>query len=395
MTQSPKPATAPTIKRSRGTIHGYAIQTSTSRPAVKDRTPLVEDFLYSTDTMFMYAPSGGYKSMVAIHLAVAVASGGTFMGKQAHQARVLYVDGELSQYTFDQRLALFGDSDELDILSECYQNPDDLWQLPPIHIEKTEAAQMQTKGRRQKIGERDREEGDASQKDWPSALLTTVRENGYKLVIFDNVRTLTDGINENDSAAITPLNNLVKRLRHNGCAVLVVHHTRKGGGEDETPVYSGSTNFLTVYNSCLGIEKVGTQGIRFHIEKEREQSVGDYFREGCWRIGDQPGQGFVPFDGTAAGIIEGYSLIADIESGQFRNRAEVYAAAKKRGIKINTAAGRTKDLFAKLVDRGAIDDDEKQFETLLATGLAKGLAATQELANNPLRQVAVADKEDF
>jgi hypothetical protein len=350
-------------EREQEKINGYKLQNAAQLPAVEDRRPLVEDFLFDTDTMFLYAPSGSYKSMVAINLAVAVASGGTFMERKAHQAKVLFVDGELSKYSFKQRLELFGTSENLHILSESYQDPALLHLLPPIHIETDSAEEQRHTGRRKLTSQSDNE---GKARGWQSALLTLTERNRYGLIVFDNVRTLTNGINENDAADITPLNTLVKRLRYLGCAVLVVHHTRKGEGDGGEAVYAGSTNFLTVYNTCIGIDTVGGDGISFNVIKDREMSVGDYFRETCWRLSEESGIGFVRFDGHSAAMVKMRQLLSDIESGVFTTKgALVEAARKKYFIRFQSKPSAFKALHSTLAEAGAVSDDFSDFDAMV------------------------------
>lgn len=381
--------TNPNSDRARSKINGYQLQNAASLPEVEDRKPLVDDFMYDTDTMFLYAPSGGYKSMVAINLAVAVASGATFMGRKAHQARVLYVDGELSQYSFKERLGLFGSPEQLDILSECYQDTSQLHRLPPIHIEK-DGEEDSSRSKRRKPAASGGEEG--KPKGWQAELLTLIDANQYKLVVFDNVRTLTDGINENDAADITPLNTLVKRLRHMGCAVLVVHHTRKAEGGGGEAVYAGSTNFLTVYNTCIGINTVGLDGISFDVIKDREKSVGDYFRESCWRLGSEAGAGFSEFDAFSAEYKQMERLMVDIRRGEFTTKGAITAAARsKYGLKFRSDPSAFKGLHRVLADAGVVSETFHEFEGMVRSGITCAKAFEPE----PVATTNDINKEDF
>lgn len=326
-------------------------------PDTPDRSPLVEDFLYDTDTMLLYAPAGGYKSMVAINLAVAVANGGTFMSKQAHQRRVLFVDGELSAYSFKQRFELFGHSEKLDILSECFQPPEGLHQLPAIQLEQTTAPKLaHGKAGRRAIAD------DEPRKGWQSELLTLVRLNEYGLVVLDNVRTLTVDTDENNAKDVAALNTLVKRLRYLGCAVLVIHHTRKGKDESGASVFAGSSNLLTVYNTAICIETPCKGVISFTVDKDRENSIGDYFRETHWRLDSSPGVGFLQADAHAIGRAEMCRLMRRIDDGEFTTKGAIHEAAKKEhGLRYGNSQGPLKGLWAKLLEEDVINDDYRTF----------------------------------
>ena len=343
-------------------IHGYQIMNAAHLPDTPDRSPLVEDFLYDTDTMLLYAPAGGYKSMVAINLAVAVASGGTFMGKQAYQQRVLFVDGELSAYSFKQRFELFGCSENLDILSECFQPPERLHELPPIQLEQmTPPNQHARQTRRHAIA------GDSEQRKrrgWQEEILTLVRVNEYKLVVLDNVRTLTVETDENNAKDVAALNTLVKRLRYLGCAVLVIHHTRKGKDETGASVFAGSSNLLTVYNTAICIETPCSNVISFTVDKDRENSIGDYFRETHWQLDSSPGVGFLHADAYAIERAEMCRLIRRIDNGEFTTKGAIVGAARKEhGLKFGTSGGALKGLWAKLDEEDVVCGGYTAFNT--------------------------------
>src|SRR6185312_3823745 len=73
------------------------------------RSDLLPPWLSSDTAALVYGPSGIGKSFLALGIAWAVASGGSFLGWQAPQPRrVLYVDGEMGAAEIGDRLALFG-----------------------------------------------------------------------------------------------------------------------------------------------------------------------------------------------------------------------------------------------------------------------------------------------
>lgn len=353
-------------------------------PDTPDRSPLVDDFLFDTDTMLLYAPAGGYKSMVAINLAVAVASGGTFMGKQAHKGRVLFVDGELSEYSFKQRFELFGRSGNLDILSECFQPAGELHLLPAIQLEQmTAPAPVVSKGGRRTIGRAEQPGG------WQAEILTLVQRNSYKLVVFDNVRTLTVDTNENDARDVAALNTLVKRLRYLGCAVLVIHHTRKAKDEDGAAVFAGSSNLLTVYNTAVCIETPCNGVISFKVDKDRENSIGDYFKETHWTLDSAPGAGFRETNAHDAVYMEMGLLVEKLWRGQFKTQGELVTAARNKhglrfsGSKHGDAIG---GLHALLAGEAVVNADFASFHSDVKRALA---AAKEGKSFHP------NDKEDF
>lgn len=72
--------------------------------------------------------------------------------------------------------------------------------------------------------------------------LSEVRDEGRSnvLVVVDSLKFITDG-SLNDDKVVAPLYELFKLVRDRfGASVIVLHHTRKGAGEDGKPIYIGS-----------------------------------------------------------------------------------------------------------------------------------------------------------
>src|ERR1700749_2516983 len=73
------------------------------------RSDLLPPWLASDTAALVYGPPGIGKSFLALGVAWAVASGGSFLGWRAPRPRrVLYVDGEMGAAEIGDRLALFG-----------------------------------------------------------------------------------------------------------------------------------------------------------------------------------------------------------------------------------------------------------------------------------------------
>ena len=73
------------------------------------RSDLLPPWLASDTAALVYGPPGIGKSFLALGIAWAVASGGSFLGwRSPRPRRVLYVDGEMGAAEIGDRLALFG-----------------------------------------------------------------------------------------------------------------------------------------------------------------------------------------------------------------------------------------------------------------------------------------------
>ena len=157
----------------------------------------------------LHAYRGIGKSFFAMSLALAVANGGKFLRWKAPQAvKVLYVDGEMSATVLQERFAklsgcpLFA-NEQTDYTENLVLFAADMQPFPSINIER---------GNVQYVIEQ------------------MIEDNGIKLVIFDNISSLTT-IDELDSTAWLPIQEWLISLRKKNVAVLLIHHSGKNGGQ--------------------------------------------------------------------------------------------------------------------------------------------------------------------
>lgn len=157
----------------------------------------------------LHAYRGVGKSFFAMSLALAVANGGKFLRwKAPHPSKVLYVDGEMSSFTLQERFtklsgcSLFAD-EQTDYTQNLVLFAADMQPFPSINIER---------GNVQYVIEQ------------------MIEDNGIKLVIFDNISSLTT-IDELDSTAWLPIQEWLISLRKKNVAVLLIHHSGKNGGQ--------------------------------------------------------------------------------------------------------------------------------------------------------------------
>src|SRR6185437_16851592 len=79
------------------------------RANLPPRGDLLSPWLGCDTAALVYGPPGIGKSFLALGIAWAVASGGSFLGwRSTRPRRVLYVDGEMGAAELSDRLALFG-----------------------------------------------------------------------------------------------------------------------------------------------------------------------------------------------------------------------------------------------------------------------------------------------
>jgi RecA-family ATPase len=193
--------------------------------------PLVYPWLSSGESCLLWASTGAGKSMIAQTLALAVAGGGSVFGWTfPNPSRVLYVDGEQSPRALQSRFRLLSSAiqghnadsaaDNLTVMARAKQpNPGEFLDVSSV-------AQHR-------------------------AFINYVKREGFALVVFDNLSTLSDSIeDENSAAAMKPMQALLTHLKRVNVAVILVHHS----GRDPTR-YRGSSALATTFERILAVLK--------------------------------------------------------------------------------------------------------------------------------------------
>lgn len=144
-----------------------------------------------TLTLLAGQPKTG-KSMLGLRFAAAIGHGATVLGRQCEQGRALIIDGENGEEIAHRRVQAFGVKPGTVSYAgtEGFSLGESLWE-----IEEYIAARRPD------------------------------------LVVIDSFRSLTPGVEENDSGAVEAVLALLRTLaRRYGCAVLLLHHFAKAGG---------------------------------------------------------------------------------------------------------------------------------------------------------------------
>ncbi|MEW6435736.1 MAG: AAA family ATPase [Pseudomonadota bacterium] len=116
---------------------------------------------------------------------------------------------------------------------------------------------------------------DLADEGWKSQIVGFCKTSGIKVVIFDNLSTLNDTLeDENDAANWNVLSNLIVALKKESVATLLVHHANKGNTG-----FRGSTNIATTLETIVKLERVDTDGakdgaaFKVKIEKNRAKRM--------------------------------------------------------------------------------------------------------------------------
>lgn len=113
---------------------------------------------------------------------------------------------------------------------------------------------------------------DLASPEWKHRIVEYCKSEGIELLILDNLATLSESLeDENSAAGWIPLNSLIVALKKEGVATLLVHHTNKTGQS-----YRGSTSIETTLEQTIKLEKVDTEaeGAAFKVSLGKNRSFG-------------------------------------------------------------------------------------------------------------------------
>jgi len=178
--------------------------------------------LHEGMTLFAAKPKMG-KTMLAMNISVAVASGGVALGHgQARQGRVLYIDLDGAERDFKARLH-----------SMCGPPKDQPKQLHPCHFEGEVPKGKQAV-------------------DY-MAMLT----GRYDLIVIDTVNRFRPAGGQDDNAYYSDyefLHPIARMGREHGTSVLAIHHCKKSNSGDFLDSISGSTGLTAAPESAMVLD---------------------------------------------------------------------------------------------------------------------------------------------
>jgi KaiC/GvpD/RAD55 family RecA-like ATPase len=230
------------------------------------RDTIIAPWLPEKGLAMIYAPRGVGKTWVALNLAWAVASGGTFLSWRASSPRrVLYIDGEMPAPDLQERLA----SIAKEAARPC-ATPNHLTVLSS-DLAKNGLPDLSTLEGQAVI---DRHLGNA------------------ELVILDNLSTLCRSGRENEADSWGLFQNWLLTKRREGRSVLLVHHAGKNGGQ------RGTSRREDVLDTVVALKRAedyeAGQGACFKVVFEKARgfagpdadSFKAAYKDGRWDIMD-------------------------------------------------------------------------------------------------------------
>jgi putative DNA primase/helicase len=110
-----------------------------------------------------------------------------------------------------------------------------------------------------------------------------------RVVIFDNISSLFNGIDEDSKRAWEPIAAWLVKLRHRGLATVLVHHSGKGGQQRGTSGREDAVNTVIKLERPAGYD--AREGCRFELRFTKSRSVkGEEVAPLDVRLGEQSGR---------------------------------------------------------------------------------------------------------
>ncbi len=198
---------------------------------------ILSPILLTQSLAMIYAKRGIGKTHIALEIAYAVATGGSFLKWKAPKPRkVLYIDGEMPGFAIQERLQRIVNSRELKVPSDDYFHlitPDLQGGLMP----------------------------DLSTKEGKTMLEEFTLDRDF--IVIDNLSCLFRTGDENEAESWNPAQNWLLDLRRRGKSVLLIHHAGKNGSQRGT---SKKEDMLDVVINLKNPSNYSfDQGARFEI----------------------------------------------------------------------------------------------------------------------------------
>jgi len=212
-----------------------------------DKIKICLPWLSSGTLTMLYAPRGVGKSQYAFNLAISIAQGTNWLDETCHRSKVLYIDGEMGASTFLSRLP-----EDL-ILDEITDN--NLHMICPEDFKNCMIPSL----------------GDPENYSW-----WIKQAEQYDLIIIDNYLTTCYPTFSKDSdlSLWNQAQKVLIRLREMQKAVIIVHHTSKGG------VQYGSILKENIMDTILRLRQFPEQhlenGLTWEIKIEKDRH--NYFK---------------------------------------------------------------------------------------------------------------------
>lgn len=175
---------------------------------VPEREDIVAPFIKTSSLNMLFAMRGIGKTWIALMMGISVARGTPFLLYDVPQARnVLLIDGEMPLADIKARMNALGAED----VQGFYLLPSEILHQAgkPLNIQ------------------------NADDQDRIMQALDDLEKQDHRigLIIFDNLSSLSLGVDENDNTDLETFLRWLVQLRHMGYSVLLIHHAGKSGSQ--------------------------------------------------------------------------------------------------------------------------------------------------------------------
>jgi len=216
---------------------------------IEPRERILAPWLLTQSLAMLYAWRGVGKTHVALGIAYATASGGSFLKwKASRPRRVLYLDGEMPAASMQERLKglVAGNDEDFD--------PDYFRLVTP---------DLQTGAM-----------PDLCTRDGQDAIDSIMGDT--ELIVVDNLSSLArSGGRENDAESWLPIQPWALRQRQRGRSVLFVHHSGKGGAQRGTSKKEDILDVVLTLKRPADYNPADGAVFEVHFEKTRDMHGED------------------------------------------------------------------------------------------------------------------------
>ncbi|WP_363348290.1 AAA family ATPase [Methylocystis echinoides] len=321
---------------------------------------LLGELLSTASRMLIIGETGVGKTLLALDMAAAIASGREFLGWEGRRkARVMYLDGELSQETFQERLNIVADRYGEDIALFAYSR-EYLTTNNPEEMPAFNTPQGQ---------------------EW---LLREIEKVKPDLIVFDAIMSLMIG-NMSEEESWSPMKELIREITRRRVAQIWLHHT----GHDANRGYGTKTREWEMDTVAI-LTKIETDAdpsevlaaLKMEFTKARLRN-GTNYQQFATKVIHDTADGFVYRDETTSYQTERPKNENETIRREFM-RAYDRLAAKVEATDGNGAWVNKVEVNAireELRRNGYLETDEKKGQ-VTSTARSKLHRAKMELLNN-------------
>lgn len=305
-----------TGKNAEPLIKGLVSLAELMKREVPPRQPVVNTVFLTQSLNMVFGERGAGKTWLLMKLALDVARGQRFMNVYdvPQPQRVLYVDGEMPLADIQERFrSLAGDSlpDKIDVLSS-----EILW------LEKASKPQIN----------REIDQGRFN------ALLDEMAraDRRPQVIIFDNLSSLTSGMDENSNSDLDGFQSWLIDLRHGGYTVILVHHAGKNGTQ------RGASRREDLLDTVVRVAKVQEEG----QEPEGARFTVDYTKHRS--VVPKPYKLTVDVGPGAGGVLTLHANTADASGAEKEVLRAIHAAKPETQKRLAELMGKDKSVISKV-----------------------------------------------